>query len=113
VVTQLELTWEELYGGALRLNERPKRPEDHVIAVRAVPIEEKISLIVQTLARITRIEFRRLVQPFDKLHGVVTFMAGLELAKRRQVAMRQSEPFAEIWLYRRKDVEADASDADH
>jgi segregation and condensation protein A len=113
LVTQLELTWEELYGGALRLNERPKRPEDHVIAVRAVPIEEKISLIVQTLARITRIEFRRLVQPFDKLHGVVTFMAGLELAKRRQVALRQSEPFAEIWLYRRKDVEADASDADH
>ena len=113
VVTELELTWEELYRGALRLNERPKGPEDHVVLVRAVPIEDKIGLIVQTLARIARVEFSRLVQPFDKLHGVVTFMAGLELAKRRQVAMRQSEPFAEIWLFRRKDVETDASDADH
>lgn len=113
VVTELELTWDEVYAGALRLNERPKGPEDHVVLARAVPIEDKIGLIVQTLARIARVEFRRLVQPFDKLHGVVTFMAGLELAKRRQVAMRQSEPFAEIWLYRRKDVETDASDADH
>jgi segregation and condensation protein A len=113
VVTELELTWEELYRGALRLNERPKGPDDHVVSARAVPIEEKISLIVQTLARITRVEFNALVRPFDKLHGVVTFMAGLELAKRRQVAMRQSEPFADIWLYRRKDVEADASDADN
>ena len=113
VVTELELTWEEVYAGALRLDERPKGPEDHVVLTRAVPIEDKIGLIVQTLARIARVEFRRLVQPFDKLHGVVTFMAGLELAKRRQVAMRQSGPFAEIWLYRRKDVETDASDADH
>jgi segregation and condensation protein A len=115
-VTELEISWEELYDAALRLNERPKGPEDHVVAVRAVPIEDKIGLIVQTLARIARIEFRRLVQPFgDKLHGVVTFMAGLELAKRRQVTMRQSEPFAEIWLYRvmDKDTETDAADADH
>lgn len=114
VVTELELTWEEVFRGALRLNERPRAPDDHVVAARAVPIEDMIGLIVQTLARITRIEFRRLVAPFgDKLHAVATFMAGLELAKRRQIAMRQSGPFAEIWLYRRKDVEADASDADH
>lgn len=113
-VTELELTWEEVFGAALRLNERPRGPEDHVVAVRAVPVEDKIGLIMQTLARIARIEFRRLVQPFgDKLHGVVTFLAGLELAKRRQVAMRQSEPFAEIWLYRREDTESDAADADH
>ncbi|HUF50510.1 MAG TPA: segregation/condensation protein A [Longimicrobiales bacterium] len=114
VGTALELAWEDLYAGALRVGLRPKAPEEHHVPTRAVPMEEKISLIMQTLARLTRIEFRRLVQPFgDKLHGVVTFMAGLELAKRRQVAMRQSAPFAEIWLYRRKDLETDASDADH
>jgi segregation and condensation protein A len=114
VVTELEISWEEIFDAALRLNDRPKGPEDHIVAPRAVPIEDKIGLIVQTLARLTRIEFRALVAPFgDKLHGVVTFMAGLELAKRRQVAMRQSEPFADIWLYRRKDDETDASDADH
>jgi segregation and condensation protein A len=114
IVTELELTWDEVLRGALRLNDRPRAPDDHHVAVRAVPIEEKIALIVQTLSHIVRVEFSRLVAPFgDRLHSVVTFMAGLELAKRRQIAMRQSEPFAEIWLYRRKDVEADASDADH
>jgi segregation and condensation protein A len=113
-VTELEISWEELFDASLRLSERPRGPEDHVVAVRAVPIEDKIGLIVQTLARITRIEFRRLVQPFgDKLHGVVTFLAGLELAKRRQLTMRQSAPFTEIWLYRVKDSETDAADADH
>jgi segregation and condensation protein A len=111
---ELQCTWDEVLRAALRLNERPKPPEEHHVTLRAVPIEDKIGLIVQTLARLTRVEFRRLVQPFgDKLHGVVTFLAGLELAKRRQVALRQHEPFADIWLYRRKDVEADATDADH
>jgi segregation and condensation protein A len=113
-VTELECTWEEVFGAALKLGERPPPPEEHHVAQRAVPIEDKMGLIVQTLARLSRVEFRRLVEPFgDKLHGVVTFMAGLELAKRRQVAMRQSEPFADIWLYRRDDVEDDAADTDH
>jgi segregation and condensation protein A len=122
VVTELECTWEEVFEAALRVGQRvPRVPEEHVVAHRAVPIEEKIGLIMQTLARITRVEFRRLVEPFgDKLHGVVTFMAGLELSKRRQLSMRQSEPFADIWLYRLDEAEPDgemeeahAADADH
>jgi segregation and condensation protein A len=113
-VTELQCTWDEVFLAALNMSAPPPPPEDHHVTQRAVPIEDKIGLIVQTLARLTRVEFRRLVEPFgDKLHGVVTFMAGLELARRRQVAMRQSEPFADIWLYRRKDVETDAADADY
>jgi segregation and condensation protein A len=117
VVVELECTWDEVFGAALRLDEVPKAPDEHVVTQRAVPIEEKMGLIVQTLAHLARVEFRRLVEPFgDKLHGVVTFMAGLELSKRRQVSMRQSEPFADIWLYRRNEAdteEPDAPDADH
>ncbi|HSJ25083.1 MAG TPA: segregation/condensation protein A [Longimicrobiales bacterium] len=113
VVAELECTWDEVFAAALRVGERPKGPDDHVVAQRAVPIEEKIGLIVQTLAQLARVEFRRLVEPFgDKLHGVVTFMAGLELSKRRQLSMRQSEPFADIWLYRRDDVDPDEADVD-
>ena len=86
--------------------DRVRAAAEHRVTPRAVPIEEKIGLIVQTLARVTRIEFTRLVEPFhDKLHTVVTFMAGLELAKRRQVAMRQREPFAALWLYRGDDLD--------
>jgi segregation and condensation protein A len=113
-VLELECTWDEVVRAAVALDERPAAPEDHRVTQRIVPIEDKIGLIVQTLARLRRVEFRRLVEPFgDRLHGVVTFLAGLELAKRRQLAMRQRAPFAEIWLYRRKDAEADAADTDH
>jgi segregation and condensation protein A len=115
---ELQLTWEEVFRAAMGLDERPKAPEEHRVVQRAVPIEEKIGLIVHTLSRLARIEFRRLVEPFgDKLHGVVTFLASLELAKRRHLEMRQRQPFADIWLYRRKDaekdVETDAADTDH
>ena len=104
VVTELKTTWDEVFGAALVLDERIKAPPDHRVAPRAIPIEDKIGLIVEALTEVARVEFSRLVAPFhDRLHSVVTFMAGLELAKRRQVAMRQREPFAALWLYRVRD----------
>lgn len=108
-VTELEFTWEELFAAAVDLADRTRPLADHAVAQRAVPIEEKIALIVQTLGRIRRVTFNDLVRPYnDRRHGVVTLLAGLELAKRRQLAMRQSQPFADLWLYRRK--EADEGD---
>ncbi|MGH7507410.1 MAG: segregation and condensation protein A, partial [Longimicrobiales bacterium] len=113
-VTELTASWEDVFGAALRLSDRPRPADDHRVATRTVPLEEKMGLIAHALARVTRIQFSRLVAPFhDKLHGVVTLLAGLELAKRRELAMRQSEPFADLWFYRRKDEPADATDADH
>ena len=113
-VAELRLSWEELFAAALRIAERPKPPDEHRVAARAVPLEEKMALISQTLRRVARVQFSRLLAPFqDRLHGVVTLLAGLELAKRRQVSMRQSEPFTELWFYRSKDEAADAVDADH
>ncbi len=104
VVLELQTTWDEVFAAALSLEGRVRTPADHRVAARTVPIEDKIGLIVQALAGVERIEFSRLVEPFhDKLHTVVTFMAGLELAKRRMVAMRQREPFAALWLYRVED----------
>jgi segregation and condensation protein A len=112
-VTVLTLTWEELFAAALVVGERARpRPEHHVRA-RAVPLEDKIALIVQVLKRFPRVEFAQLIQPFrDKLHGVVTLLASLELAKRKEVAMRQSRPFSPLWLYRVKDKAEDETDTD-
>ena len=111
VETPLELGWEELWLAVLRLNEIPAGVDEHYVAQRAVPVDEKIGLILHTLARLARIDFRRLVEPYrDPLHGVVTFLAGLELARQRRLALRQSEPFATLWLYRR-DIEDDATEA--
>ena len=113
IVQELTTTWDEVFTTALNLQERVARvPSEHRVAARTVPIEEKIGLIVQTLVRVTRIEFRSLVEPFhDKLHAVVTFMAGLELSKRRQVSLRQREPFASLWLYRLSDDDLEPGEA--
>jgi chromatin segregation and condensation protein Rec8/ScpA/Scc1 (kleisin family) len=65
------------------------------------------------------VEFQQLLAEHpDKLHAVATLLASLELARRRQVAMRQSKPFAPLWIYRRNgddapDGEANEDDADH
>jgi segregation and condensation protein A len=101
IETELQTKWSEVFEAALGLATRARAPVDHHVATRPVPIEEKIGLIAQALARVERIEFRKLIEPFaDRVHAVVTLMAGLELAKQRQVAMRQREPFATLWLYR-------------
>ena len=110
----LETTWDEVFGAALNVGDRYRPPTDHRVAARAVPLEEKLALIVHTLNRVARVDFGRLIAPFaDKLHGVVTFMAGLELSKRHQIELRQSEPFETLWLYRRKeDQQVDETDTD-
>jgi len=110
----LEVTWDELLTAALALGERARRPAEHRVVARAVPLEEKIALIIDSLERFARIEFRRLVRPFaDRLHTVVTLLAGLELTRQRRVALRQREPFAPLWLYRRNGKPSDADNADH
>jgi segregation and condensation protein A len=112
--SELELSWNDLWAAVLAVEERAKQPAEHRVSARTIPIEEKIGLILHTLARLGRVEFSRLVQPFgDRPHGVATLMAGLELARQRALAMRQQEPFTALWLYRRKETTSDAVDADH
>lgn len=104
---ELEVDWAELWDALHDLLERTRPPDDHRVHGRVVTLEEKVELILDTLARLTRVEFRQLlVEHPDKLHAVATFMASLELARRREVAIRQSEPFAPLWIYRR-DPESD------
>lgn len=104
----LEVTWDDVYRAALGLEGRRPARLEYRMAVRPVSVEEKIRLILETLARVARIEFRRLIGPWGtRLHAVATLLAGLELVRRRQVAMRQARPFAELWLYRREGAAAD------
>lgn len=104
-VTELRVAWEDVFAAALTLGERAQRPAEHRVAPRPVPMEEKMGLIARVLARVHRIEFQRLVAPFrDRLHAVVTLLAGLELAKRREITLRQRAPFAALWVYRGRDA---------
>lgn len=101
---ELEVDWAEVWDALHELVERVRPPEEHHVHGRIVTLEEKVELILDTLSRLSRVEFQQLVAEYpDKLHGVATLLASLELARRRQVAIRQSKPFAPLWIYRRDD----------
>jgi segregation and condensation protein A len=100
---ELEVDWGEVWDALYELIERTRPPEAPHIAGRVVTLEEKLELILDTLGRLSRGEFQELLRSHpDRLHAVATFLAGLELARRREVTMRQSKHFAPLWLYLRE-----------
>lgn len=99
--TELETTWEEVFAAALMVTPPDPAVRAHLVTTRPVAMDDKMNLILGTLGRVRRIEFSRLVRPFkNRMHGVMTFLAGLELTRRRRVKLRQVRPFAELWVYR-------------
>ena len=116
---ELDVDWGDLWDAFHELIERVRPAEAHRVRGRTVTLEEKVELILDTLSRLTRVEFHDLLRGHaDRLHAVATLLAGLELARRREVAMRQSAPFAPLWFYRRTgephaERETNEDDADH
>lgn len=116
---ELEMDWADLWDALYEVMERARPPAEHHAHGRIVTLEEKVDLILGTLQRMTRVEFQQLLEAHpNKLHAVATLTAALELARRREVAMRQSRPFAPLWIYPRNgddapQPEADEDDADH
>lgn len=109
--TPLETTWDEVMEAALRVEAPEARIRQHRVTPRSVSMEDKVVLILDTLRESTRVEFTRLLQGFqEKMHGVMTFLAGLELTRRRLLFLRQTAPFHELWFYRREDVPDDGED---
>jgi segregation and condensation protein A len=104
---ELEVDWGDVWDALYDLLERTRPPEVHRIQGRLVTLEEKLELILDTLARLSRVEFQELLRSHpDRLHAVATFLASLELVRRREVSMRQSKHFAPLWLYLREATEA-------
>ena len=99
----LEVVWEDVFSAARELRPPNERGLEHRVATRTITIDEKVELIMAALEDVTSIEFRRLVQPFrERMHGVMTLLAGLELTRRREIRLRQSRTFHELWVYRRE-----------
>lgn len=98
----LETTWDEVFAAALSVEMPVPRHVDHRVTTRPVSMEEKAILILDALRQTARVQFSRLLAGFrERSHGVMTFLAGLELTRRRVLVLRQAKPFAELWLYRR------------
>jgi segregation and condensation protein A len=103
----LETTWEEVFEAALRVVLPPPRLLEHRVTSRPVSMEEKAVLILEALRESARVQFSKLLSGFKgRSHGVMTFLAGLELTRRRVLFLRQTKPFAELWIYRREDEDA-------
>ena len=102
--TPLETTWDEVFAKALMVEMPEPGHRQHTITPRTVAMEDKIVLILDALRESTRVEFSKLLTGFrDRTHGVMTFLAGLELTRRRILFLRQTRPFAELWMYRREE----------
>jgi segregation and condensation protein A len=109
----LETTWKDVYSFALSIKTPMPAERQHRISSRSVTMEEKAVLILDALKSGTRVEFGKLLTGFrERSHGVMTFLAGLELTRRRILFMRQASPFSELWIYRRNErLEAEEAEA--
>ena len=106
--TPLETTWIDVLSSALALEMPTPSQRPHRVTPRTISMQEKVVLILDKLQDRSAIEFSRLIKDFgDTMHGVMTLLAGLELTRRRVLFLRQSSPFAELWLYRREEVDED------
>jgi segregation and condensation protein A len=117
---ELDADWGEVWDALYELLERTRPPELHHVHGRLVTLEEKVELILGTLARLTRVQFQELLRDHpDRTHAVATLLAALELARRRDLTLRQSEHFAPLWLFLREATtegaqpEANENDTDH
>jgi segregation and condensation protein A len=100
----LETTWDEVYAAALRVETPIARDRQHLVATRIVSMQAKVVLILEALKQDSRVEFTRLLTGFTgRIHGVMTFLAGLELTRRGVLLLRQTRPFSELWIYSRNE----------
>lgn len=108
----LETTWDDVFAAALTVQMPVPAEREHRVATRTVTMEEKSVLILDALKKSTRVEFGKLLAGFrERSHGVMTFLAGLELTRRRILFLRQTRPFSELWIYRRNErLEAEEAD---
>lgn len=109
--TPLETTWDDVLAAAMEVEIPEPRNHEHQVRVRPVAMEEKVTLILETLTAAARVEFSRLLKGVDaveaRMHGVMTLLASLELTRRRTIFLRQVNPFSELWIYRRKEEDGD------
>ena len=106
----LETTWDEVFAAALGVDMPAPRHVEHRVTTRPVSMEEKAVLILDALRQNARVQFSRLLSGFkERSHGVMTFLAGLELTRRRMLVLRQTKPFAELWIYRREEEDGSAA----
>lgn len=79
----------------------------HIVKIFPITIEEKVAMIYDLLKTKTRFSFFKLFSSWDRQHIVTTFVAILELIKRKEIYIQQENNFDDIIISKRpKDNDA-------
>ncbi|MDX1622791.1 MAG: segregation/condensation protein A [Gemmatimonadota bacterium] len=90
----------DLLRAFAELSRREAADRIHRLEPIAVTIEEKAAFVRERLRRDERVTFSELFLPEEpRTHWIVTFVALLEMAREREIRLRQSESFGEIHVY--------------
>ncbi|MCM3093095.1 MULTISPECIES: segregation/condensation protein A [unclassified Cytobacillus] len=97
----LNVSLYDMLGALQKLLRRKKlqRPLSAKVARQEIPIEKRMSEIVEQLRDIKgRKRFTELFPIADREHIVVTFLAVLELIKRKEIQVEQDKNFSDIYV---------------
>lgn len=97
----LEVSLYDMLGALQKLLRRKKlqKPMLTKIARQEIPIEQRMTEIMHNLKKATRrVRFEELFPMSNKEYIVVTFLAVLELMKRREITVIQESNFADIFV---------------
>ena len=82
------------------LEEQPVGSVGEIVAPLSISLPEKIEELERLVLRRRRLSFSRLLRRSkSRLEIIVTFLALLQLIKRRKVAIQQERPFAEMTIF--------------
>ncbi len=97
----LETEWSQLWAAVEQMAARLADPEPvYRVSGRLVKMDEQMDHILAALHEVARVEFNELVSPWGtRMHAVISLLACLELTKRSELKLRQTAPFAPLWVY--------------
>ncbi|MFT9599727.1 segregation/condensation protein A [Mesobacillus sp.] len=104
--TNLDISLYDMLGAFQKLLRRKKlqRPISTKIARQEISIEKRMDEVLSFLKESgTRKKFYDLFPESDREHIVVTFLAILELIKRKEIDVEQEQNFADIYMTARKE----------
>lgn len=104
--TDLDISLYDMLGAFQKLLRRKKlqKPMSTKIARQEISIEKRMDEIIGFLKKSgTRKSFNDLFPDSDREHIVVTFLAILELIKRKEIDVQQEHNFADIYMTARKE----------
>ncbi len=104
--TDLDISLYDMLGAFQKLLRRKKlqRPMSTRIARQEISIEKRMDEVMSFLRQSgTRKKFNDLFPNSDRGHVVVTFLAILELIKRKEIDVEQEQNFSEIYMTARKE----------